>query len=260
MNNFEQEHWIPSARQAYLLEEIRRKKSVSVSELSQKLFVNEATIRRDLNTLAKSGLIERTYGGAVLVEGLEMEIPFGVREISHADAKKQIGRTAADFVRDGDTIFLDSSSTISFLIPNLGHRRGLKIVTNGAKATLQLSRLTDCEIHCLGGKLRENSLSFIGPIAVQTLEKYRFERCFFSCRGVDAMQGLTDGNEDEAEIRRRILCQSRSSYLLADHSKFGKVSFHRICDLADVTAVVTDQAPSEELKNFLNERGIRLYL
>ena len=259
MNRNEQDHWIPSARQAFLLDEIRRKKTVSVAELSRELYVNEATVRRDLNVLAKSGLVSRTYGGAVLVEGLENEIPFGVREISNADAKKRIAETAADFVRDGDTLFLDSSSTISFLIPRLVGRKGLKIVTNGAKAILQLSRLADCEIHCIGGKLRENSLSFIGQSAFRALSEYRFDACFFSCRGVDAENGLTDSNSEEAQMRKLMIGNAKNAYLLADSSKIGTVSFYRICDLSDIHAVICERKPDSAFRAALDRSGVRLF-
>lgn len=106
MDNFEQKNLIPSHRQEYILELIRRYKAVSVTQLSKELYINEATIRRDLNVLAKSGVISRTYGGAVLNEGLDSEIPFFVRETSHAEAKRQIGESAAGFIKDGDTVFL----------------------------------------------------------------------------------------------------------------------------------------------------------
>ena len=260
MDNIEHENMIPSRRQEYILELIRRRKAVSVAQLSQELFINEATIRRDLNVLAKSGAISRTYGGAVLNEGLDSEIPFFVRETSHADAKRQIGECAAEFIKDGDTIFIDSSSTAAFLIPRLASKKGLRIVTNGAKAVLMLSKLTDCEIYCVGGKLRENSLSFIGSETIGTLKNFHFDAAFFSCRGVDLRFGLTDSNINEAEMRRILIGNSKKSYLLADDSKFDVVSFYAIAELSAVTAVVTNLRPKREWEERLKQAGVAVYL
>ena len=260
MDNFEQKNLIPSQRQEHILELIRKRKAVSVTQLSKELYINEATLRRDLNALAKSGVISRTYGGAVLNEGLDSEIPFFVRETSHAEAKRQIGESAAGFIKDGDTIFLDSSSTAAFLIPHLAQKKGLRIVTNGAKAVLMLSKLTDCEIYCIGGKLRENSLSFIGGDALGMLKNFHFDAAFFSCRGVDLRSGLTDSNINEAEIRRLLIDNSKKTYLLADSSKFDVVSFYTVAKLSAVSAVVTNLRPNREWEQALKEAGVAVYL
>ena len=260
MDIFEQKNWIPSQRQEYILELIRKRKAVSVAQLSKELFVNEATLRRDLNALAKSGIISRTYGGAVLNEGQGSEIPFFVRETSNADAKRQIGESAAEFIKDGDTIFLDSSSTAAFIIPHLEQKKGLRIVTNGAKAVLMLSKLSECEIYCIGGKLRENSLSFVGSDTLGSLTNFHFDASFFSCRGIDMRCGLTDSNINEAEMRRRLIENSKKTYLLADKSKFDVVSFYTISPLSAVSAIVTDSTPQEAWAQKLKECGVAVYL
>lgn len=260
MDNFEQKNLIPSHRQEYILELIRRYKAVSVTQLSKELYINEATIRRYLNVLAKSGVISRTYGGAVLNEGLDSEIPFFVRETSHAEAKRQIGESAAGFIKDGDTVFFDSSSTTAFIIPHLSQKKGLRIVTNGAKAVLMLSKLSDCEIYCIGGKLRENSLSFVGSDTLRALNNYHFDAAFFSCRGIDLKFGLTDSNINEAEIRRVLISNAKKTYVLADSSKFDVVSFYTIAELSSVSAIVTNARPSENWEQTLREANVSVYL
>ena len=154
----------PAQRQKHILEKIRKVKCVDVKSLAKEYFINEATIRRDLNKLANTGLIKRTYGGAVLVEGLDAEIPLYARESSNVEKKEVIGKLASYEVHDDDTIILDSSSTTLKIINHLIGKKNLKIITNGAKTATLLSTLTDCTIYCTGGKLRENSLSFIGQL------------------------------------------------------------------------------------------------
>lgn len=229
----------PNARQKLILDIIKSDKFIKVSELSKKLYINEATIRRDLTALEKEGLVKRIYGGAVLSNGQDSEIPLMHREVKNAVQKKLIAENAAKEVENGDTIFLDSSSTVSFMIPYLESKSGLKVVTNGAKTTLLLSRLHNAEIISLGGRLRENSLSFSGQSTFQNLSEYFFDKAFFSCHAFSEEFGLMDNNEDEARLRRLLIKRSRKTYFLADTSKEGNTSFFKICDIGDIYKIIT---------------------
>lgn len=229
----------PKARQKLILEMIQSDKFIKVAELSKKLYINEATIRRDLNALEQEGLVKRIYGGAVLSNGQDSEIPLMQREVKNAVQKKRIAEIAAKEVENGDTLFLDSSSTVSFMVPFLEGKSGLRIVTNGAKTTLLLSKLHDAEIISLGGRLRENSLSFVGLGTFQSLSEYFFDKAFFSCHAYSEEFGLMDNNEEEARLRRLLIRQSRKTYFLADASKKGNTSFYRICDLDDIDKIIT---------------------
>ena len=150
MDNYEQSDLTPSQRRNLILDMMKKKKSVSVHQLSKELYLHEATVRRDLNYLADSGAISRVHGGAVLREGMDAEIPLFIRETSFKEIKKELARTAAETVKDGESIFLDSSSTTGFMIPFLTDRKQLKIVTNGAQAVLYLTKLRDARIFCTG--------------------------------------------------------------------------------------------------------------
>jgi len=244
---FEQNDLIPAERQRQMLEYIRKHKSAGVSRLSQMMYINEATIRRDLNALEKTGLVKRTYGGAVLSEGIDSEIPLFVRDTENREKKEIIGERAANLVRDGDTLFLDSSSTTSRIIPHLSDRKGLKIITNGAKTTILLSKLA-CSVYCTGGRLRENSLSFIGQSAIDCLRNFYVDTAFFSCRGLSSEFGMTDSNEDEALLRRMMIEHSRKSYLLIDSTKLNKSSFYAISPLSSLTGIICDIELPPELR------------
>lgn len=232
------ENMPPKARQELILDIIKSDKFIKVSDLSKKLYINEATIRRDLNALEEERLVKRVYGGAVLSSGQDSEIPLMHREVKNAVQKKHIAENAAKEVENGDTIFLDSSSTVSFMIPFLESKSGLRIVTNGAKTTLLLSRLHNAEIISLGGRLRENSLSFSGLSTFQNLSEYFFDKAFFSCHAYSEEFGLMDNNEDEARLRRLLVGHSRKTFFLADASKEGKTSFYKICDIDDIYKVI----------------------
>lgn len=134
------------------------------------------------------------------------------------------------------------------MVPFLAERKHLKIVTNGAKTTIYLSALQNASIFCTGGKLRENSLSYIGQGALKALSQYHFDRAFFSCRGVSAESGLWDASEEEAVLRRLLIRCSDQSVLLADESKLNKTSFYSIASMEQIQLLITDAYISEEWK------------
>lgn len=239
IEHFNSENALPKVRQKMILDIIESDKFIKVTELSKKLFINEATIRRDLKVLEQERLVKRVYGGAVISNGQDSEIPLLYREDKNAMQKKQIAETAANEVENGDTIFLDSSSTVSFMIPFLESKSGLRIVTNGAKTTLLLSSLHNAEIISLGGRLRENSLSFSGQNTFQSLSEYFFDKVFFSCHAYSEEFGLMDNNEDEARLRRLLVERSRKAYFLADASKEGNTSFFKICAVDKIYKIIT---------------------
>lgn len=243
MNNNEHRElsdMLPGERRKHILNIIKKNQSVKVTDLSKLLYTNEATIRRDLNVLEKDGYIKRIYGGAVLAAGPDSEIPFAYRQEQFTSQKKEIAKIAAREIENGDTLFLDSSSTAGYMIPFLESKTGLKIVTNGAKTALMLAGLEDAIIISTGGILRESSLSFAGQSAYENLAEYYFDKVFFSCHAYSTENGLMDNNEDEARLRRLVVRQSKKAYLLADKSKEGKTSFYKICEIDKIYKIITN--------------------
>ncbi|MGE5558441.1 MAG: DeoR/GlpR family DNA-binding transcription regulator [Bacillota bacterium] len=245
-------------RRQEILKVLRERKSATVFDLSRKFFIGEATIRRDLEKLEKAGLLKRTYGGAVLLEGLDSEIPLSIRETEQKDAKNLIGQLASGLVQDGDIIIMDSSSSTLKMAPYLKGKSKLTVITNGAKTAVELGELLHIKVYCTGGNLRENSLSFIGELAGRCIENFYADKVFFSCRAVSREKGLTDSNENEAVLRRIMIENSRKAILLCDHTKFDQVSFCKIGDFRLINALVTDKKPTGEWERFLNEKNVSL--
>lgn len=245
MNNFEHSNLTPFQRQQQMLEYINARKSASVRQLAETFYLHEATVRRDLNALAQAGQIVRNHGGAAAMEAMQAEIPLYVRETAFREIKRELARRAADIVRDGNTIFIDSSSTATMMTPFLENRQNLRIVTDGAQTSLQLAKLKDAQIFCVGGCLGGNSLSYIGPIALQNLGMFHFDHAFFSCRGIDLKNGLSDTTEEEAYFRRLLIQRSEHSVLLMDHSKIGVTSFFSIAPIQAIHCLITDAALGE---------------
>ena len=240
MNNNEQTDFTPFQRQQRMLEYINRQGSASVKQLAETFFLHEATVRRDLNALGRAGQITRVHGGAAAMEGLQGEIPLYVRETAFREIKREMARKAAGMVKDGKTIFIDSSSTAALMTPFLENKKNLRIVTDGAQTSLQLSRLKDAQVFCVGGCLGGNSLSYIGPIALQNLSLFHFDYAFFSCRGVSLKNGLSDTTEEEAFFRKLLIQRSEHAVLLVDHSKIDVTSFFVIAPLTAIHSLITD--------------------
>lgn len=245
-------------RQQSIVNLLKSKKSVTVTELSQKFFIGEATIRRDLEKLEKKGLLKRTYGGAVLLEGLDSEIPLSIREIEQKDAKDVIGHIAAQLVGDGDIIIMDSSSTVLKMVPHLKGKNKLTVITNGAKTAVELGELLHIKVYCTGGTLRENSLSYIGEPARRCVDSFFVDTLFFSCRAISMEKGLSDISEEEAELRRLMIKNCKKVVLLCDSSKFDNVSFSKIYDFDKINCLITDKKPSSRWMELLKEKRVEL--
>lgn len=244
-------------RQAEILRLLKDKKSVTVVELGKLFNVGEATIRRDLEKLERQGFLERTYGGAVLLDSLNAEIHLAIREQEQKEEKDFIGQTAAAMIQDGDTVILDSSTTTATMITHLSDKKNLTVITNGAKTAVELAGM-NIAIHSTGGMLRENSLSFIGDHAKDFLKSYFVDKAFFSCRAVSMERGLTDSNQFEAELRKVMIHNCKQAFLLADHTKFGKVSFAHIANFEKIYMVITDKLPSSDWMKFFQDLHVEL--
>lgn len=245
-------------RQQGIVNLLKARKSATVTELSQKFFIGEATIRRDLEKLEKKGLLKRTYGGAVLLEGLDSEIPLSVRETEQKDAKDVIGHMAAKLVNDGDIIIMDSSSTVLKMVSYLKGKDKLAVITNGAKTAVDLGEHLHIKVYCTGGMLRENSLSYIGEHARKCIDYYFADMLFFSCRAISMEKGLSDINSDEAELRRLMTNNCKKVVLLCDSSKFDKISFCKICDFDKINCIITNKKPSSRWIEFFKEKSVEL--
>ena len=172
-------------REKSILEIAIKEKAVTVKNLAQRLYSSEPSIRRDLCSLEKQGLLKRTHGGAVLNENAlnEIKIPFLIRELEKSDEKIKIARIAAELVEDESVIFLDASTSAYFMIPFLAEKRNLIVITNGIKA---LTALSENNISCIGtgGEVINSCLAFVGEEAHRTIERYNANFCFFACRGI----------------------------------------------------------------------------
>ncbi len=234
-------------RKQQILDILKIKKAISVDELCKTLYTSGATIRRDLQVLEKDNLIKRTHGGAVLLEGNSTETPLVLRESENSGQKQLISELAIEHIADGMTIFLDSSSTVSYIIRRLTPFQGLKIITNGIKTASLLSDYKNIKTYCTGGVIRDNSRSLVGHNAEQFIAQFNADVCFMSCRGMSAEIGATDPSDEEAFVKKEYIRNSRKRILLCDTTKINVNYFSKVAPLSEFDQIITND-PETTLK------------
>ena len=232
-------------RQSLILQAVRSDGSARVSDLTQRLGVSDMTIRRDLEVLARDGLVEKVHGGAVLPGTPASHDPgFEAKLVLERPEKTAIARAAADLVRPGTAIALAAGTTTFALAQCLLDVPGLTIVTNSLRVTnvFNGTRGLDgtADPVVLTGGVRTASDALVGPIADLTIRSLHFDLLFLGCYGFDAQAGLTAPNLAEAETNRTFIRVARRVVVLADHTKWGLVSLSSFADLSEVDVLVTD--------------------
>ena len=243
-----------------ILSEIERRDSVTVLELAGLLEVSAVTIRSDLEVLRLQGRIHRTRGGATRPMLSRIEQPLEQTRRLHVLAKKHIGEAAANLIESGDTLFMDVGSTVSEMVRHLPSRlENVTVITNGLNIALELERFSNVTVVVTGGTLRPLQHSLVNPLALELLSKLRPHKAFLGCNGV-SLEGVSNTNLPEAEIKRYVAECSGKVYVLADHSKLGQTCPAFIAPLSRITSLITDaKAHSSEVQN-LRGAGLELQL
>ena len=228
-----------NTRQSEILAYLNKHETISVKDLCKIFFVSEATARRDLTALEKQGAVRRVFGGATLIYGSDKQIPLFVREREDAQEKTRICKKAAEFIRDGNVLFIDGSSTAQFLLDELANFNDLIVITNGLKIAEKLGKMR-IKVYSTGGLLMENSSVLIGADAERFVENFNADICFLSCKGVSNDGKLTDTSYFETQLRKKFLSNSKLKVMLITKNKFGKEYIHTLCKSDEVDHIITD--------------------
>jgi len=240
-------------RHQYILSQVAKTGALSVAELVRELNVSRETIRRDLNTLAGRGLLVTTHGGALSSDRREPDLD--TREAANAGAKRVIGERAAQFVPDGASVVIDSGSTTQAVARALTDRHKLTIYTNDWRIALLLGRRNDNRVTLLGGELADFEDATFGLDTVQQLSQYHADFAFIGAGGISSDAWLTDYTRMVAEVRSRMIAAAGMVIVVADNSKFGRVTPVRINGFEAVRYVVTELAPDRALTRAIAARG-----
>jgi DeoR/GlpR family transcriptional regulator of sugar metabolism len=242
-------------RQERILDHLRRHGGVRVSELVGLLGVSDMTVRRDIETLAHRGLLERVHGGATALGGRSSEEPgFAAKSELAREQKISIARAAAELVADRESVAISAGTTTLAVARELLSRNGLTVVTNSPPvADLMHDPARPDRTVVLVGGVRTPSNALVGPVTVAALRTLHVDTLILGVHGITAEEGLTTPNLMEAETSRALVACARRVIVTVDHTKWGVVGLSTIADLDRVDVLVTDSGISADARRSLDE-------
>ena len=232
-----------------IMDILKKNGYVSVKYLTEELHYSNATINRDLNILQKQKLIKRSYGGVELVKSKATPLVFRYHKMK--SAKNKIAKAAAEFINDGDTIFVDGSTTSQYMAQHILNKKNLTVITNNMALVSYLSEYNIKAI-CLGGTVAEVPSMLDGDETVENASKYLADKCFFAAAGISDEGEIYTGNM--YYLLHRIMAKnSKQVFYLIDSGKINRKSTRILFDLNSVTHVISDYEFKAELKEKYTE-------
>ena len=228
-----------------ILEQIAQHQTVSVTDLCQATGASEATIRRDLNALARQGRLVKIHGGATSLEEEEFlaREPDLATKQRYAREKERIARYAAGLVSDDDVVFLDTGTTVLHMADHLKDSKALFITSSIDLAGMLSAH--ERRVYILGGALKPGTVDIVGAEALETLRRYNFTKVFLGASGVSVSQGFTTPDPEAAALKSLAASRAQTAYMLVDSSKFGRVTAASILPLGRA-GISTDRVPDEK--------------
>jgi len=250
-------------RRRLIVEYVETNGRATVEELAARFGTSTVTIRNDLESLARSGALARSHGGALpSTQTVTNDVPLNIKETRSHPQKLRIGQAAAKLIKDGETIILDSGSTTVEIARQIRQLKfeSLTVVTNALNIALELSGLTNIRVMMLGGLLRPTSYSLVGPDAEQALSRISADKLFLGVDGLDPVVGVTTPDPLEASLNALMIRVSRETIAVFDASKLGQRSLSVITPMSTLNTVITDSSASDEMVEALREAGVDVML
>jgi DeoR/GlpR family transcriptional regulator of sugar metabolism len=245
-------------RQQLILERIRLNGRIEVCELAKELDVTEVTIRRDLTLLEKSGLIKKTYGGAVLASPPEMNVSVRYRQTRNLTAKRLIGKLAADLIKDGDIIYLEAGSTCYEMIPYLAQRKNITVITNSLYLMSRLHELPQHRVIITGGQYRSDRMDMVGPTAEAAIAQLGGFKAFTGADDITIDAGISGSDVVTVSFAKLVLQRAHEVIFVGDHTKFDNPALYKIADISELDYIVTNEKPSSQWLSACKQKNIRL--
>lgn len=232
-------------REEKILEILRSQHFAGVRHLAELLYTSPSSIRRDLTHMQQEGLVRRNYGGVMLCDTEHTAAPVSVRLEANKAAKRQIASKAASLLRDQMTVFLDGSTTASYLTEHLAEHSGITVFTNSLQtASALIAKQVDT--YCIGGHAVGGSHVMAGNYAEDMVANLYADLFFFSSFALSDSGMISDCTAEENSLRRRMLQHADTRVFLCDSSKFHRTAAHRLCTLKDVDAWFSEDTEDAE--------------
>lgn len=241
-----------------LEEYIKSRGSASLDELRRQFNVSKNTIRRDIQELESRQIVKKVYGG-VVINDEKLPIPsISQRQVRMPHEKALIGQKAAEFVKDGDVVIIDSGTTTVHVIEHLSQKQNITIITNSIPALNAAALYPQLHVIVTGGDLLHSTDSLVGLEAISLLKKLNANRLFLAVPGISLSKGITTHSRIEAEIKKAMIEVSEQIILLADHTKFDTVSLVTFANLKDIDVIISDQSPPPAYCRYCAEQQVQI--
>lgn len=247
-------------RRALILRLLEQKEEVQVTEISRKTGISEVTIRKDLTILQNRHLLLRTRGGAMRkpIENTNEDTAVEKKRMFNIREKQRIGEEAVKLIKDGDFIMLDSGSTTLEVARHLDKFQHLRILTNAMNIATELMNYKRFDVVLLGGNVRVNSLSMVGPLALSVLRNFSGYKLFLGVDSFSIENGVSTPSMEEALLNQIMIQQAGKVIAVFDSSKFNKRSFVHVANANELDYIITDNAIPTGMTGKLKAAGVEV--
>lgn len=247
-----------SPRRQRILELARQRGFVSIEALAEQFSVTPQTIRRDINALCAQDLLRRYHGGAGLPSSIENE-PYPTRQVRQLAEKRQIAELVAEAVPERASLFINIGTTTEAVARALVRRERLRIITNNLNVAATMSDHPNFEVIVTGGLVRHRDRGIVGEPAIDLIRQFRVDIGIIGISGIDFDGSLLDFDYREVRVAQAIIENSRSVYLVADHTKFGRNALVRLGTLVQIDKLFTDREPPAQMMEKLREADVEVH-
>jgi len=247
-------------RRRNLLDLVDQQGQVTVADMIHRFSISAVTVRSDLDALAKIGAVVRSHGGAIRRLEATQDYPLRAKETLHRNEKVRIGKAAAELIRPGETIILDSGTTTAEVARHIKKLKtqSLTVITNALNIATELADCGDITLIMIGGLLRPVSCSFVGPQAEAMMNEFHADRLFLAVDGFDLENGPSTPDVLEAQLNNVMIRSAKEVNVVADFSKLGRRSVSKIGPLDRIDRLITDNRAVPEFTEGLRNKGIEV--
>jgi DeoR family transcriptional regulator of aga operon len=247
-------------RRTVILKQLEEEEQVNVLELSKQFKVSEVTIRKDLRHLEKKNILIRSRGGAMKRSIMNIDLSIYDRRIQNTRLKSAIGAAAAGMINNGETILLDTWTTVMELAKHLPKKIEITVITNSVDITFRLAEYPNIRVIMPGGMLRRNSLALVGEQTAESLRNFYCDKYFLSADGIDIEKGMMTTNIEEASLARINIKNSKQVFALIDSSKFLSKGITAIAPLSKIDTLITDGGIPDQILKEIRDLGVNVII
>lgn len=242
-------------REQQILETLQQQQKLSIDEIAHMFSITPSSVRRQLQDMEEKGMVTRTYKGVMLAPDWQFDEDVRSRRYSKTLEKKAIAKKALEYIGERDIILLGNGTTTLEVAKQLKNRQNLIIITTSVPVAAELYNNPAIEVQMVGGIVRPYTGSIVGPQSLRFLEGVHFSKAFIGADSISLENGITTPNQIEVDIDRFVIENSSKVFVLADHSKFDKVTLAHLTDLEQIDTIITDEQNNSQCVQELEKRN-----